>query len=92
VFELGLGAAAANQLFDTLDEYGLFVVRNGELESWLKHLKPVGKKTDWTVDILEKMGSDPSSATYLKPDASDVWEFMRRITQWIKNPSRKGTI
>jgi hypothetical protein len=83
--------AAANQLFDTLDEYGLFVVRNGELESWLKHLKPVGKKTDWTMDVLEKMGSDPSGTIFLKPDAGDVWEFMRRIAQWIKNPSRKGT-
>jgi ABC-type cobalamin/Fe3+-siderophores transport system ATPase subunit len=83
--------AAANQLFDTLDEYGLFVVRKGELEMWLKHLNPVGKKTDWTIDVLEKMGSDPAKPNYLKPATGDVWDFTRKITAWISNPSRKGT-
>jgi hypothetical protein len=83
--------SAANQLFDTLDEYGLFVVRKGELESWLKHLKAAGKKTDWTVDILEKMGDDPGKLEYLRPSTGDVWDVIRKITGWIKNPTRKGT-
>src|ERR1700730_7345483 len=82
---------AANQLFDTLAEYGIFVVRKGELESWLKSLNAVGKKTDWTIDILDKMGSDPASSNYLKPAQGDVWDFMRSIAGWIKNPARKGT-
>jgi hypothetical protein len=82
---------AANQLFDTLAEYGIFVVRKGELESWLKSLNAVGKKTDWTIDILDKMGSDPASSNYLKSAQGDVWDFMRSIAGWIKNPARKGT-
>jgi predicted ATPase len=82
---------AANQLFDTLDEYGLFVVRNGELETWLTSLAAVRKKTDWTIDILNKMGSDPTKPDYLKPAGGDVWDFCRKLITWIKNPSRKGT-
>lgn len=82
---------AADQLFDTLDEYGLFVVRKGELETWLKDLDAVGKKTDWTIDILDKMGSDPTKPVYLKPAAGDVWNFTRKIIAWINNPTRKGT-
>lgn len=34
----GSDKEAANNLFDKLAEYGLFVVRKGELESWLSHL------------------------------------------------------
>jgi hypothetical protein len=83
--------AAANQLFDTLDEYGLFTVRKGELETWLRHLAAAGKKTDWTVDVLDKMGSDAMQPSYLKPSAGDAWDFMRRIIDWVKNPARKGT-
>ena len=83
--------SAANQLFDTLDEYGLFVVRKGELEIWLKSLGAVGKKTDWTIDVLNKMGSDPTKSDYLKPGANDVWEFCQRIISWIRNSDRKGT-
>ncbi len=83
--------AAANQLFDTLEEYGLFVVRKGELETWLKNLNAGGKKTDWTISILDKMGSDPAKPAYLKPAAGDVWDFNRKIITWIKDPARKGT-
>jgi ABC-type cobalamin/Fe3+-siderophores transport system ATPase subunit len=35
---------AADQLFDTLDEYGIFAVRGGEMESWLPDLRVPGKK------------------------------------------------
>jgi hypothetical protein len=30
--------AAANELFDQLRQYGIFAVRNGEVESWLSDL------------------------------------------------------
>jgi len=82
---------AANQLFDILDDYGIFVVRKGELENWLESLSVLGKKTDWTVSVLEKMGSDPANADYVKPTQGDVWDFMRSIVSWIKNSARKGT-
>jgi hypothetical protein len=83
--------AAANQLFDTLDEYGLFAVRKGELETWLGNLGAVGKKTDWTVEVLDRMGSDAMQPSYLKPSTGDAWDFMRKIIAWVKNPARKGT-
>jgi hypothetical protein len=82
---------AANELFDNLAQYGVFVIRKGELETWLPGLNVPGKKTDWTVAMLEKMGADPNNAAYVRPAAGDVWDFMRGIVGWIKNPARKGT-
>jgi hypothetical protein len=34
----------------------LFVVPNGELESWLKSLKARGHGPSWLVEVFEKMG------------------------------------
>lgn len=82
--------AAAVELFDKLEEYGVFVVRNGELESWLLNLGVKSKKTDWTIEMLEKLGSDPNSSEYVQPASSDVWKFVRAIAAWVKDPSRKG--
>ncbi|MFN2472606.1 MAG: ATP-dependent endonuclease [Sphingomicrobium sp.] len=82
--------AAANRLFDDLDSFGIFAVRRGELENWLAHLGVLGKKTDWTVAMLERLGSDPNHATYVKPAAGDVWAFMERIVRWITDSSRQG--
>jgi ABC-type phosphate/phosphonate transport system ATPase subunit len=81
---------AANELFDRLNEYGIFPVRGGEMESWLTHLGIRGKKTDWTVAMLERLGSDPASANYVHPSDDDVWAFMAEVIQWIRNPARKG--
>ena len=83
--------AAANDLFDKLAEYGVFVTRKGELENWLTSLGVPGKKTNWTIAMLEKLGADPNDAAYVHPAAGDVWDFMRGIIEWIKNPARKGT-
>jgi len=83
---------AAEKLFDDLNEYGIFVVRRGELENWLPHLGVPGKKTDWTVAMLERFGSDPALATYVTPTADDVWAFLRSIIEWIRDPSRRGTV
>jgi hypothetical protein len=87
----GQDKAAADQLFDLLEEYGLFVVRKGELEHWLPALQARGKKTDWVVSALTKMGSDPTAGEYVRPAAGDVWDFERKIMNWIRNPARKGT-
>lgn len=83
--------AAADQLFDMLASYGVFVVRHGELENWLEYLAVPGKKTDWTVSMLERLGSEPAHADYVRPGQGDVWDFMRGIVDWIRNPARKGT-
>ena len=82
---------AAHELFDTLAQYGVFATRKGELEHWLKDLNVPGKKTNWTIAMLEKMGADPTDAAYVRPAVGDVWEFVRNIVSWIKNPARKGT-
>jgi predicted ATPase len=82
---------AANQLFDNLEDFGVFPVRRGELENWLPELGIPGKKTDWTVAMLERVGSDTTHPDYVRPTAGDVWELLERIVAWIKNSSRRGT-
>jgi hypothetical protein len=47
---------ALQNLFDKLADYGLFVVPNGELESWLKSLQAKGHGPSWLVEVFEKMG------------------------------------
>ncbi|WP_343637138.1 AAA family ATPase [Fluviicola sp.] len=83
---------ACNDLFDQLDEYGIFTVRNGELESWLKSLGVTSSHSpEWLIEIFEKLGEDPTSSNYVKPSSGDIWDFMHKIKTWFFNPSRKGT-
>ncbi len=81
---------ALQNLFSKLADYGLFVVMNGELESWLKELKATGHGPSWLIEIFEKMGENPSSQDFLKPSDDDVWSFIDDITKWFFNPRRKG--
>ena len=81
---------AANNLFDQLAEYGLFVVRSGELESWLKNLESSGHGPTWLVQTFEKMGENPDDSSYVRPGPGDVWDFVRAIRTWLQNPNRKG--
>jgi AAA domain, putative AbiEii toxin, Type IV TA system len=94
--EQGVGAFevddknAANKLFDQFENYGIFAVRIGELECWLKYLNVRGKKTEWAVSMLESLGGDPKLNQYVKPGKDDVWGHLLRIANWVKNPSREG--
>jgi predicted ATPase len=81
---------AANNLFDRLDLYGLFTVRSGELESWLKHLGATGHSPEWLIKMFEKMGEDPSDQHYVNAGDDDVWSFMDRVAAWLQDPNRKG--
>jgi hypothetical protein len=81
---------AANDLFDKLGDYGVFATRRGELENWLEPLGVTGKKTDWTIAMLVRLGSDRAVEGYIAPTDGDVWDFMRAIVAWIRNPARKG--
>lgn len=81
---------AANNLFDQLDEYGLFTVRNGELEYWLKQLHATGHGPTWLINIFQKMGEDPEQPDYLKPSNDDVWLFIFRIKHWFSKIDKKG--
>ena len=80
----------AENFFNTLTEYGIFVVSEGEIESWLKKLDCTGHGPNWLIQIFNKMEDDPEKPNYLKPEQGDVWDFLRSINKWIKNPSRKG--
>ena len=81
---------SCNNLFERLEDYGIFVVRSGELESWLKPLGATGHSPKWLIEIFEKMGEDSNSVEYVKPSNDDVWEFIGRIKNWFTNPNRKG--
>ncbi|PMR72067.1 ATP-dependent nuclease [Billgrantia endophytica] len=81
---------AAENLLNQLAEYGLFVVPNGELESWLKTLKATGHGPKWLIEIFEKMGENPDSLDYVKPEIGDVWAFIETIKDWTSSVTRKG--
>lgn len=83
---------AGEQLFQNLEDFGIFPVRGGEMENWLAGLGVPGKKTEWTVSMLERLGNDPASVDYIKPSSGDVWAFMEKIVAWISNSGRKGTL
>jgi hypothetical protein len=73
-----------------LDEYGAFVIKDGELESWLKILNIGGHGSKWLIDIFLKMGENPDSADYLLPSSGDVWDLMGNIKKWFEDNERKG--
>lgn len=81
---------AAKKLVDDLADYGLFVVYVGEMESWLPNLGATGRDSVWLGDIFSKMGDDPESLSYVKPEKDDVWKFMNIIRKWLMRSSRSG--
>lgn len=81
---------AAKNLLQDLQKYGIFVVPNGELESWLSNLDICRTKGQWLQNIFSKMGSDPSSESYVTPTDGDVWDFIGAMSRWFKDPERKG--
>ena len=81
---------AAKNLCERLCEYGLFIVKKGELESWLPELGASGHGPAWLVDVFQKMGEDPEEESYLRPGINDVWSFLAEIKNWLSNPERKG--
>lgn len=81
---------AAQNLLERLAEYGLFVVKCGELESWLKHLGAVGHGPAWLISVFEKLGEDPSNPAYVKPTGDDVWTFVGEVKTWLTRSTRKG--
>ena len=83
---------AANNLFDQLEKYGIFVVRSGELEKWLPELGARGHGPRWLIDIFERMGEDPKHAGFLHPGENDVWSFVSEIRKWLIDPNKKGIL
>ena len=81
---------AAEDLLEQLKQYGIFVVPNGELESWVTHLGAKGHGPMWLVDVFERMGANPTADEYVKPGDDDAWAFMNEIRKWLLEPKRKG--
>ncbi|TDU66073.1 putative ATP-dependent endonuclease of OLD family [Prosthecobacter fusiformis] len=81
---------AGNNLFDELARYGLFVVRHGELESWLQELQVSHHGPTWLIEVFNKIGEDPDKPNYLKPGDDDVWRFIFQIKEWFFRKDRKG--
>ncbi|WP_445768959.1 hypothetical protein, partial [Rheinheimera sp.] len=65
-------------------------ITNGELECWLKPLDATGHGPRWLVEVFEKMGEDPNSDNYVKPENGDVWDFISSINEWASSINRKG--
>ena len=86
----GGGRESAENLFNDLARYGLFVVPRGEVEAWLSGLNVPRAKGSWLRSIFEKMGNDPSLADYVKPGPGDVWDFINQIRTWLVDPKRRG--
>jgi hypothetical protein len=87
---LGSEREAAENLFDDLARYGLFVVRRGEVEAWLSELDVPRTKEGWLRGIFERMGSDPAAPGYTKPRPGDVWDFIGQVRLWLTDRRRRG--
>ena len=81
---------AAENLCSKLAEYGLFLVKEGELECWLPELRVTGYKPHWLIEVFRKMGEDPNDENYLQPNNSGVWLFIAKVRSWLVNSDRKG--
>ncbi len=81
---------AAENLCSKLAEYGLFLVKEGELECWLPELCVTGYKSHWLIEVFKKMGEDPNDENYLQPNNSGVWSFIGNVRSWLVNSNRKG--
>lgn len=76
---------------DALAEFGLFIVAEGEVECWLRtHGVTHDPKADWLSRAFARMGSDPSSPTYMTAGADGVWLFVQAVGEWIADPNRRG--
>jgi len=83
--------AACIDLFEQLEKYGLFLVRKGELESWLSDLGiNTGHGPSWLISMFERLGEDQESPDYVKPNDGDVWDFIGSIKKWLDNPNKNG--
>jgi ABC-type lipoprotein export system ATPase subunit len=86
----GADRESADNLFNQLDQYGLFVVRRGEVEAWLRQLNVPAKTHGWRAAIFTAMGNDPSGILYVRPGKADVWDFIGSIAKWLTDPARRG--
>ncbi len=95
--ELGINALTgaerlrAERLLEDMAAYGLFPVREGQLESWFSDLGIKERKLAWLPVIFSYIGQNPGDANYKGAAMGGVWEFIDQIGSWIQNPNRRGT-
>lgn len=82
--------AMADVLLETLAEYGVFLVPNGELECWLPEMEVGGHGPEWLTQVFARMGTDPADPGYKKPTNGGVWRFLQGVARWVADPHRKG--
>jgi hypothetical protein len=80
----------ASALIDGLANFGIFVVPNGGLESWLRNLGVTGKP-QWLARVFQLMGEAQAEPGYVVPGQDDVWAFIDRVARWAGDPVRPGT-
>lgn len=66
-----------------LSDKGLFIVPNGELESWLSSLGVTGHGTSWLINIFNAIGDNDDAQNFLSAKNDDVWEFLDQISTWV---------
>jgi len=81
---------ACLSFFNQLSDYGVFVVPNGQLESWLEDLRILGHGPPWLTAMFERMRSREADSDYVRPSDGDVWEFLENIASWIHDSAREG--
>ncbi|AYM81862.1 ATP-binding protein [Agrobacterium tumefaciens] len=86
----GADRELADNLLGDLERYGLFTVPIGEVEAWLRDLDVERTKQRWLRGIFERMGSDPTAPSYIRPTGGDVWDFLGRISSWAHSGQRRG--
>ncbi len=79
-----------DSLLKEVNNYGLFPVTVGEVESWLPEIEVNKHGNKWIIEKLELMGKDVTSDNYTSPQNGDVWDFIGDISKWLNNPERKG--
>lgn len=81
---------AAETLISNVADYGVFVVPTGELERWFAQLHDkVGRpgKNRWVPWVFGLMNDEP---TLFETQEGDIWDFIRKVGDWISDPERKG--
>lgn len=86
----GAELETANLYIRNLAGYGVFLVPNGEVESWLSEFCIGGKSAGWLIPMFERLGSDETAVDYVRPAQGDVWDFLGLVRTWLLNPSRNG--
>ena len=70
---------AATNLCERLCEYGLFIVKKGELESWLPELGASGHGPAWLVDVFQRWERTLRRTLTYGPESRMCGHFWRRL-------------